>query len=169
VLAGWGVSGYWLGLTAGRLVLGPLADRVGLDAAALVGACIAGTVVCAAAVWLVPVTAIAGLALLGFCFGPMYPTMVAVVPRLVPAGLEATAIGILVGVSVVGGAAFPWLAGTIAQRLGAWSLFPYAIVLAGLVGAVWWRIAHRLGVSGGHASVIGNAAADGYPTARERR
>jgi fucose permease len=148
VLAGWVVSGYWLGLTAGRLVLGALAERVGIDAVALVGACIVGAVLCAAAVWLVPVAAIAGLALLGFCFGPMYPTMVSVMPRLVPAGLAATAIGIVVGVSVIGGAAFPWLAGTIAQRLGAWSLFPYTIVLAGLVGAVWSRIGRRLGASG---------------------
>jgi fucose permease len=144
VLAGWTVSGYWIGLTAGRFVLSRLAERVGVGVGGLIFACLAGTMVCALAIWLMPGAAVVGLALLGFCLGPMYPTMIAVVPRLVSAGLVATAIGILVGVSVGGGALFPWLAGSIAQRFGAWSLFPFAAALAGLVGVVWWLIARRL-------------------------
>jgi fucose permease len=144
VAAGWAVSGYWLGLTAGRFVLNRAFERFGVGAVGMIAVCLIGTVVSAATVWLVPGGAIAGLALLGFCLGPMYPTMIAVMPRLVPAGLVATAIGLVVSLSVGGGALFPFLAGAFAQRIGTWSLYPLAIGLTGLVGVVWWLIARRL-------------------------
>ncbi len=145
VAAGWAVSGYWLGLTAGRFVLNRLFERLGIGVVGMIAACLAGTVLSAAAVWLVPGGAVIGLALMGFCLGPMYPTMIAVMPRLVPAALVATAIGLVVSLSVGGGALFPFLAGAIAQRFGTWSLFPLAIGLTGLVAVVWWLIARRLG------------------------
>jgi fucose permease len=144
VLAGWAVSGYWMGFTAGRFVLGALAERLGVSVVALIAGCLAGSIGSALAIWLVPVAAVPGLVLLGFCLGPMYPTLIAVVPRLVPAGLVATAIGLLVGVSVGGGALFPWLAGTIAQKFGAWSLFPFSVALAVVVAVAWRLIARRL-------------------------
>jgi fucose permease len=144
VTAGWAVSGYWMGLTAGRFVLNRLFERFGVGAVGMITACLVGTVVSAAAVWLVPGGAIVGLALLGFSLGPMYPTMIAVMPRLVPAALVATAIGLVVSLSVGGGALFPFLAGAFAQRFGTWSLFPLAIGLTGLVAVVWWLIARRL-------------------------
>jgi fucose permease len=144
VAAGWAVSGYWLGLTAGRFVLNHAFERFGIGPVGMIGACLVGTVASAAAVWLVPGGAIAGLALLGFSLGPMYPTMIAVMPRLVPAALVATSIGLVVSLSVGGGALFPSLAGAIAQRFGTWSLFPLAIGLTGLGAVVWWLIARRL-------------------------
>jgi fucose permease len=145
VLAGWAVSAYWTGLTAGRFLLGPLADRLRVGVVGLIAGCLAGTAASALAIWLVPGAAIAGLVVMGFCLGPMYPTMIAVVPRLVPAALVATVIGVVVSLSVGGGALFPWLAGWIAQQSGIWSLFPLALVLTALVSAVWWLIARRLG------------------------
>jgi fucose permease len=144
VLAGWAVSGYWMGFTAGRFVLSRLAERFGVSVVTLIAACVAGAIACALVVWLVPGTAVPGLALLGFCLGPMYPTLIAVIPRLVPARLVATAIGLLVGVSVGGGALFPWLAGTIAQRFGAWSLFPFSVALSAVVALSWRLIATRM-------------------------
>jgi len=147
--AGWAVSGYWLGLTAGRFVLNRLFERIGVGVVGMIAACLAGTVVSAAAIWLVPGGAVVGLALLGFCLGPMYPTMIAVMPRLVPAALVATAIGLVVSLSVGGGALFPFLAGAIAQSFGTWSVFPLAIVLTALVSVVWWMIARRLAAGAG--------------------
>lgn len=144
VLAGWAVSGYWMGFTAGRFVLSRLAERFGVSVVTLIAGCVAGAIACSLAVWLIPGTAVPGLALLGFFLGPMYPTLIAVVPRLVPGRLVATAIGLLVGVSVGGGALFPWLAGAIAQRFGAWSLFPFSVALAAVVALSWRLIARRM-------------------------
>ena len=162
LLAGWVVSGYWLGLTVGRFVLNRLAEWFGLGVAGLNAGCLAGIVGSALLVWLVPSggAAVAGFVLLGFFLGPIYPITIAVVPRLAPAGLVATAIGILVGVSVVGGAIFPWLVGAAAQRVGVWALLPFTIGLAVLLGVVWWRIVRRLASAVARSDLAASKIAD---------
>ncbi|MDG4787233.1 MFS transporter [Micromonospora sp. WMMD1102] len=57
VLAGYAVSGYWLGLTAGRFLISPLATRAGLTPGATSAGCLVGVVVCAVLAWAVPVAA----------------------------------------------------------------------------------------------------------------
>jgi fucose permease len=144
--AGWAVSGYWAGLTLGRLTLNAAAERVGLSVARLTALCIGGAGVASLAVWLLPstVAATACLVVLGFFLGPLFPTTIAVVPRLVRADLVHTAIGMLVATSVVGGATLPLLAGVSAEHLGLWSLLPLAAAGAAGMGVLWWRIARRL-------------------------
>src|SRR5438270_6073608 len=74
LLSGWTVSGFWMGLTLGRLVLGGLALRLGNTR--LVQICLLGVVAGMLLVWLVPTTAseVAGLGLAGFSLGPIFPT-----------------------------------------------------------------------------------------------
>ena len=50
LLSGWAVSGYWLGLTLGRLILGHVGERIGNKR--LIQACLAGVVVGVLLVWL---------------------------------------------------------------------------------------------------------------------
>jgi len=163
LLAGWVISGYWLGLTLGRFLLNGLAERVGVGVVGLMAGCLAGIGASALLIWLVPSGSAAslGLFLLGFFLGPVYPTTIAVVPRLAPARLVATAIGILVGVSVAGGAVFPWLVGAAAQRVGVWALFPFTIGLAAALGLVWWRIVRRLAPVRAQSEVAASTVADG--------
>ena len=144
--AGWAVSGYWAGLTLGRLTLNAAAERVGLSVARLTAVCIGGVGVASLAVWLLPSTAAAtvSLVVLGFFLGPLFPTTIAVVPRLVRADLVDTAIGILVATSIAGGATLPLLVGVSAQHFGLWSMLPWAAAGAAGMGVLWWRIARRL-------------------------
>lgn len=86
--------------------------------------------------WAVPAGVVAWFVLLGFFIGPLFPTAMAVVPDLAEARLVSTAIGVLNGVSVVGGAVFPWLAGALAQGAGVWTLMPFALVPAVARGLV---------------------------------
>lgn len=146
LVAGYAVSGYWLGLTVGRFVISPIAGRIGLTAAGMAFGCLVGVTAAAMLVWLVPVAIVAsaGLVLLGFFLGPLFPTAMAVTPRLTATRLVPTAIGVMNGLSVVGGAAFPWLAGAIAQGVGVWTLLPFAVVLALLQLAIWWRLSKRM-------------------------
>ena len=82
--------------------------------------------------------------LLGFFLGPVFPTTMAIVPRLTQARLVPTAIGVMNAGSVVGGAALPWLAGAIAQRDGIWMLLPFAVTLAIVQFAAWRPLAGRI-------------------------
>jgi fucose permease len=148
LLAGYTISGYWLGLTLGRFLISPIAARLGVTAAGMTFGCLAGVTAAATLVWLAPAAAVAsaGFALLGFFLGPIFPTAMAVTPRLTTARLVPTAIGVMNGVSVLGGAAFPWLAGAISQGVGLWTLLPYAALLAVLQLLIWWRLALRMAV-----------------------
>ncbi|WP_433090206.1 MFS transporter [Dactylosporangium sp. CA-052675] len=139
VIAGYTVSGYWLGLTLGRFLISPIATRAGMSAAGMATACLAGVTAVAAALWALPTASLAtaGLVLLGFFLGPLFPTAMAVTPQLVPPRLMATAIGVMNGVSLLGGASLPWLTGWLAQHVGIWTLMPYALALSVVQLALW--------------------------------
>jgi fucose permease len=144
-LAGYTVSGYWLGLTLGRFLISPLATRAGVSTAGMMYACLAGVTAAATLAWLSPAAlACVALGLLGFFLGPIFPTTMAIVPQLTQRRLVPTAIGVLNAASVVGGSALPWLAGAIAQDTGMWVLLPFAIALALAQFAIWRPIASRL-------------------------
>jgi fucose permease len=83
--------------------------------------------------------------LLGFFLGPVFPTTMAIVPRLTQPRLVPTAIGVMNAGAVIGGSALPWLAGTIAQNAGMQALLPFVLALSLAQFAVWRPIAARLG------------------------
>ncbi len=140
LFSGWIVSGYWIGLTLGRLILPRVARRFGDKR--LIQGCLVGVMVGIFIVWLVPLSSVAalGLCLTGFCLGPIFPTTIALMSQLVPSRLLASAIGFLASLGSMGAALFPWLAGNLAQALGLWSLLPYVIVLTIAMSLLWLTI-----------------------------
>lgn len=146
LLAGYAVSGYWLGLTVGRFVISPAASRIGLSEVGMSFSCLVGIVAATGLIWSAsaPALAGAGFALLGFFLGPIFPTTMAITPRLTHERLVPTAIGFINGISVVGGCVLPWLAGTITQAEGVSTLVPFCIVLAVLLVLIWWRLARHV-------------------------
>jgi fucose permease len=148
-LAGYMVSAYWLGLTLGRFLISPIATRIGMTTARMMYGCLIGITAAATLTWLSPTAvACAALGLLGFFLGPVFPTTMAIVPRLTQARLVPTAIGVMNAASVVGGSALPWLAGTITQNTGMWALLPFALALALAQFVVWRPITAHLGRGG---------------------
>ncbi|HEX6521176.1 MAG TPA: MFS transporter [Streptosporangiaceae bacterium] len=145
-LAGWSVSGYWLGLTLGRFLISPVAVRIGATTARMMYACLIGVTAATLLAWLSPTAGLASasLVLLGFFLGPIFPTTMGAVAQLTPPRLAPTAIGVLNAASLVGGAALPWLAGTIAQNTGIWIILPFAVALAVLQFIVWRPLASRV-------------------------
>lgn len=131
------VSGYWLGLTAGRLALARAAERWG--AARLIQGCLAGVLVAVLLVWVAPTGAVAALGLwvAGFSLGPMFPSTIALVDATVAPRLQQSAIGFAAGLGAVGGATFPWLAGNLIQRLGLPALLPFVAALTLALLALW--------------------------------
>jgi fucose permease len=156
LLAGYIVSGYWLGLTLGRFLISPIAARIRLTQTGVMYACLVGVTVTALLTWApIPGVSSAGFVLLGFFLGPIFPSTIAIAPRLVASRLVPTAMGVMTAGSVVGGAALPWLAGIAAQDMGVWTLLPYAAVLGLVQLAIWQRIAVRI-----DAPVAGPVAED---------
>ena len=147
LLAGYTASGYWLGLTAGRFLATPATTRLGLTSTRLLSVCMVGVTIAGTLLWAAPGTAgLASLSFvpLGFFLGPIFPTTTAIVHQLTDAHLVPTAIGALGAAAVVGGAVFPWLAGTIIQLAGPWTLPPFALLLAAAQLALWRVLSRRI-------------------------
>lgn len=136
--AGWIVSGYWLGLTLGRLTLGHVAQRFGEKRT--IQGCVFGAGIGILLVWIAPISMLAafGLALTGFCLGPIFPTAIAMTTRMVSSDRVGTMIGFLISMGCVGGAFLPWLAGNMAQFIGLWMVMPYAIILIACLLSLWF-------------------------------
>lgn len=137
LFSAWVVSGYWCGLTLGRLVLANLAPRLGVRR--LITLCLGGVMLGLVLAWVLPGVwgAAIGLCLVGFSLGPLFPTAIALMPQLVSARLLPSAIGFLACLGSAGGALFPWLAGNIVQHVGYWSLLPFALVLTVGMAGLW--------------------------------
>jgi fucose permease len=144
-LAGYTISGFWLGLTLGRFLISPIAARAGATTATMIYACLAGISIAIVAAWVSPaVVACVAFGLLGFFLGPVFPTTMAIVPQLTLPRLVPTAIGVMNAGAVIGGSVLPWLAGTLAQNAGMRVLLPFVLALSLAQFAVWRPIAARL-------------------------
>ncbi len=155
LISGWSVSGYWLGITLGRLTLARLAARLAIADAALIRLCLIGAAVGVLLLWLAPLPAVAafGLWLIGYALGPIYPTTIALLPGLVPARLMPSAVGFLASFGSVGAALFPWLAGNLAHAIGLWSLLPYVLGLTVIMSGAWLVLS--ISIRGGRAHTKG--------------
>ena len=136
------VSGYWLGLTVGRLVLGWFVERIGGQRTIL--ACLVGAISGIVLLWVAPNATLGalGLWLTGFSLGPIFPTTIAYIGALLPSRLQQSAIGFAASLGSVGAAFFPWMVGILASWLGLWALLPFEIALA-LVMLVFWLALRR--------------------------
>jgi fucose permease len=136
-VSAWIVSGYWCGLTLGRLTLAALVQSVG--ARRLITFCIGGVALGLVLAWFIPGIwgAALGFWLTGFSLGPLFPTTIALMPQLVSPRLLPTAIGFLTSFGSAGAALFPSLAGNLIQRLGFWFLLPFALMLTVVLLGIW--------------------------------
>ncbi|WP_211326347.1 MFS transporter [Thermosporothrix hazakensis] len=146
VLMGPVVSGYWLGLAIGRLILGKLTEYTGPKN--MVIYCLAGTILGLLILWLVPVQTIAifGFFLTGFSLAPMFPIVIAIMPKFAPHQLLPSAVGFLTSLGSMGAALFPWLVGTISQYFGLWILMPFTVVTS-LLMFLFWLLLHAAPVA----------------------
>ncbi|HET8841533.1 MAG TPA: MFS transporter [Ktedonobacteraceae bacterium] len=136
LFSAWVISGYWCGLTLGRLTLANLASRLGTRY--LITLCLSGVVLGLLLAWFLPEVwgAAVGLCLTGFCLGPLFPTTISLMSQIAPARLLPSAIGFMASLGSAGAALFPAIAGGLVQHLGYGTLIPLALVLtAGMFGS----------------------------------
>ncbi len=109
------ISAFWLGLLAGRM--GAFLWRGPLDARLIAASGVAGAAALAAAasLWTPRIEWTFGV--VGVAIGPVFPLLVALAARSLPAR-PGLATGYLMGVGSLGGFAIPWLVGAIGDRAG---------------------------------------------------
>ncbi|KAJ5365002.1 Major facilitator superfamily domain general substrate transporter [Penicillium concentricum] len=135
--SGMTATGFWLGITVGRVILGFVTPRVGEKVAVSV------YIVCsmgfALILWLVPqfyASAVA-VSLQGFFLGPLFPGAVIMVTKLLPRHLHVTSIGFVAAFGGSGAAILPFAVGVLAQAKGVKVLQPFIIALSGAILITW--------------------------------
>ncbi|SLM40258.1 Major facilitator superfamily domain, general substrate transporter [Lasallia pustulata] len=132
--AGMGETGYWLGLTVGRVILGFVTGRLGEMTTIVAYMAIATAL--QLIFWLVPnfyVSAVA-VSFLGFFIGPLFPAAIVASTKRLPQHLHVASIGFAAASGAGGACVLPFAVGAIAQAKGVQVLMP--IVLAMLVANV---------------------------------
>ncbi|KAH8700578.1 putative MFS transporter [Talaromyces proteolyticus] len=135
--SGMTATGFWIGITVGRVVLGFVTPRIGEKFAIIIYLVLA--MVFELIFWLVPqfyVSAVA-IALQGFFLGPLFPAAVVAATKLLPKHLHVTSIGFASALGSAGAAVFPFAVGAIAQVKGVQVLQPFALALLIAVLGTW--------------------------------
>ncbi|KAJ0426172.1 MFS general substrate transporter [Aspergillus carlsbadensis] len=135
--AGMTATGYWLGITVGRVVLGFVTARIGAKVATSLYIIL--SIVFALIFWLVPhflVSAVA-VAIQGFFLGPLFPSVVVVMTQLLPKHLHVPAIGFVAAFGGGGAAVLPFVAGAIAEESGVEDLFPFIVGMSVAILVLW--------------------------------
>lgn len=114
-IAGYSVSGYWLGLTLGRFAVGQLVKYLG--AIRTIEWSLTLLMISLCVWWLLP-QQWWSLPLSGFALAAIFPITIWLIPQWVPAAIVPAAIGLLSSVGALGSAAIPTTIGWIADRAG---------------------------------------------------
>ncbi|KAI1100071.1 MFS general substrate transporter [Jackrogersella minutella] len=135
--SGMTATGFWLGLTIGRFVLGFITPKIGEKLAITIYLPV--TMGLELLFWLVPqfyVSAVA-VGLQGFFIGPLFPAAIVAMSKLLPRHLHVGAIGFAAAFGGSGAAVLPFAVGAIAQAKGVQVLQPIILALLGVILIFW--------------------------------
>ncbi|KAL2160303.1 hypothetical protein VTH06DRAFT_1476 [Thermothelomyces fergusii] len=162
-LAGLTSTFFWLGLTAGRVVLGFVTGRVGEKVAIV--AYLLLSVALQLLYWLVPSVAASAtfVTFLGFFLGPLFPAAVVAATKLLPTSYHVSAIGFAAAFGGGGAALFPFAVGAIAQSKGVEVLQPIVLAILLFILLMWLMLPGGLKMGGLEEARINNErAGDGF-------
>ncbi|KAL3482918.1 major facilitator superfamily domain-containing protein [Aspergillus germanicus] len=140
---GMAVTGFWLRLTCGQMLLGFVTPRIGEELSVTLYSPL--VIICGLIFWFVPnfyVSAVA-VSVRGFFLGPLSPVLIVLATKLIPQSLHVSAIGFA---SAIGGAVatlLPFAIGAMAQAKGVQIVQPFIIGLSVAMLTLWlwlWRI-----------------------------
>jgi fucose permease len=77
------------------------------------------------------------MTLLGFVMGPLFPSGVVILTRLLPVELHVAAVSFVSSLGQIGGAFFPFAIGAVVQSLGI-GIFRFAILAQTVSALVLW-------------------------------
>jgi fucose permease len=112
-----GLTLFWGGLTAGRVVAARYATGVDPIRLTLIASLVAAASIVVAVAAPTPALSIAAFTVAGFACGPIYPMVMLIGGRLYP-GRAAAITGMLSAAAVVGGLAYPPVMGTLSLTAG---------------------------------------------------
>ncbi|KAF2662440.1 MFS transporter-like protein [Lophiostoma macrostomum CBS 122681] len=147
-LAGLSSSGFWGGMAVGRLTLGAVTDRIGVRKATAGYFLLTIVFEVLFAIARVPAVSMVFMTLLGLFSGPLFPSGVVVLTRLLPAELHVPAVSLVASMGQIGAAVLPFGIGAVVQRLGI-GVFQFALPVFSAVSLGLWLVFCMLKGDGG--------------------
>jgi fucose permease len=132
-------TGFWAGITIGRMVLGFVTARLFKTEKHAVATYLVASIVLQLLFWLVPnfnVSAVM-VAFLGFFLAPLFPAAVVAATKLLPKHLHVAAVGFAAAFGASGACILPFAVGAIAQVKGVQVLQPIVLALLVVCLGVW--------------------------------
>ncbi|ODV80312.1 major facilitator superfamily [Suhomyces tanzawaensis NRRL Y-17324] len=137
---GYVTSGYWFGLTLGRIFLTNIMHRW-IGARRGNGILAVCSILFVLLTWVIPTLGveIATITLSGIFIGPIYPLMITYVALegLIPRKIQVVSLTITSAFGSSGGALFPFIVGLISQFAGAYVLLPSFIAMFSIMLVLW--------------------------------
>ncbi|KAH4177683.1 hypothetical protein HBI04_033720 [Parastagonospora nodorum] len=145
-------TGFWTGITLGRVVLGFVTPRLGEKLAVLLY--ITFAMVCQLIFWLVPSFHVSAIfvSLQGFFLGPLFPATIVAVTKVLPPYLYVSAIGFAAAFGGGGGAVLPFAIGSLAQAKGVSVLQPIIMAVLAVLLSLWFSFPKLNKKAAGEAS-----------------
>lgn len=136
-LASFSSSGFWVGMAAGRLVLGLVTDKLGVRRATAAYLTVAILSQALLATIDVAAVSIALVAVVGFFLGPLFPSGVVLLAQLLPRPLLVGAVSFVATVGQIGAAVSPFVLGSLAQALGIYVFQVFILAMLAVTLLVW--------------------------------
>ncbi|TDL22801.1 MFS general substrate transporter [Rickenella mellea] len=135
--SGYVSSGFFGGLTLGRVALLWLNKRIGERRAILAYGFFA--ICLQLMVWLIPslIGDAIAVSFIGLLLGPMYPILMNQAAAILPPWLLTACIGWIAGIGTVGSALVPFMTGALSSHFGIRSVQPFLVVAMCCMLAVW--------------------------------
>ncbi|PVF93673.1 MFS general substrate transporter [Serendipita vermifera] len=135
--SGYVSSGFFGGLTLGRVVLLWVNKKVGERRVVFIYAALA--IALELVVWLVPsfVGNAVAVSLVGVLLGPMYPLCMNHAGRVLPRKILTGSIGWVAAFGAAGSAVLPFMTGALANRFGLKSLQPLLVSMMTVMAVLW--------------------------------
>ncbi|CAK9782537.1 unnamed protein product [Cutaneotrichosporon oleaginosum] len=141
--AGYAVTGFWGGMTVGRVALLPVTNYLGYQPSIYLYSAL--SLALELIIWFTNSLVGNGVcyAFVGFFLGPVYPNALMVIAETLDDDLRGGVMGLMGSIGGAGAAALPMMAGGIADRFGIWTLQPVAVALIAAYTALWATVPRK--------------------------
>ncbi|KAL1411114.1 hypothetical protein Q8F55_002064 [Vanrija albida] len=144
--AGFVVTGFWGGMTVGRVILIPFTNKVGYQFSIYFYSLIA--IALEFVIWYTK--SVVGnaicFAFVGFFMGPVYPVALIKLSEILDDDIRGGVMGMMGSMGGAGAAAVPFITGAISDKYGIWTLQPIGVAMIGAYIVLWMMVPrHKIG------------------------
>lgn len=136
---GYVTTGFWTGLTIGRVVLGFLMGYLQWSEQLFALFYMACALVCIVLLWVIPNLVVSAVfsGLFGLAIGPLFPIVMVVALQKLPRRLHVSGVGFAAAIGGAGAAVLPFVNGALATSYGPKVLCPLVLALFSAMMLIW--------------------------------